>query len=189
MRISENIEDKVVGITFRCREQLESDVVWGVLGKFLQSKARFDLRDRHEVHFDHVRLPAGNSRTTEITKERCLVVPSAIRKSIVTVKTAFLCLAHALFITMTKVNGYLNYALYSVGKVLNQPVQEFLSASGVKLTNGRGFNGTEQFQNIRSDYKIIVYDDLSPDRVIFSENSISTKEFTFCMVLDTSMSL
>jgi len=59
---------------------------------------------------------------------------------------------------------------------LKQPVQDLLNVSGVDLTNGIGLNEHEKFQNYLSDYKIIVYDGLNHDRVIFSGNSLSSKK-------------
>jgi hypothetical protein len=56
---------------------------------------------------------------------------------------------------------------------LEKPVEELLKASGVDLSDGGGLEEIEQFQDYLSDYKIIVYDGLSPDRLIFSGNSIS----------------
>ena len=60
IRNTENVQDKVIGISLRRRDQLKADVVWSVLGKVIQSNARFVLTDRLEVHVDHVRMPAGN---------------------------------------------------------------------------------------------------------------------------------
>ena len=54
IRNTENMQDKVVGISLRRREQLKPDVVWAVLGKVIQSNARFGLSDRLEVNLDHV---------------------------------------------------------------------------------------------------------------------------------------
>jgi hypothetical protein len=62
IRNTENVEDKVVGISIRRRDQLKPDVVWEVLGKVIQSNARFGLTNRIEVHVDHVRMPAGKGR-------------------------------------------------------------------------------------------------------------------------------
>ena len=90
IRNTENVRDKVVGISFRRRDQLKPDVVWSILGKVVQSNARFGLSDRLEVHLDHVRMPAGNGRRAEKTKGRSLDVMSAIKKSIVVVKAASL---------------------------------------------------------------------------------------------------
>jgi hypothetical protein len=82
---------------------LKPDVVWDVLGKVIQSNARFGLSDRLEVRLDHVMMPAGNGR--EKTKGRSLDVLSAVKRSIVVVKAAFLCLAHAIIIAIARVNG------------------------------------------------------------------------------------
>ena len=90
IRNTENVRDKVVGIILRRRDQLKPDVVWDVLGKVIQSNARFDLSDRLEVHLDHVRIPVLNGRMAEKTKGRSLDVLSEIKKSIVVVKATFL---------------------------------------------------------------------------------------------------
>jgi hypothetical protein len=91
IRNTENVKDKVVGISLRRRNQLKSDLVWDVLGKVIQSNARLGLTDRLEVRLDHVRMPAGKGR--EKTKGHSLDVLSAVKKRIVVVKAAFLCLA------------------------------------------------------------------------------------------------
>ena len=174
IRNTENVQDKVVGISLRRRDQLKPDVVWAVLGKVIQSNARFGLSDRLEVHLDHVRMPVGNGR--EKTKGRSLDVLSAIKRSIVVVKAAFLCMAHALVIAIANVNSDPKYASYRHGYGLNKPVEELLKASGVDLSNGGGLEELQQFQDYLSDYKIVVFDGLSPDRLIFSGNSHSAKK-------------
>ena len=116
IRNTENVQDKFVGISLRRRDQLKPDVVWCVLGKVVQSNAGFGLSDRLEVHFGHIRMPVGNG--FEKTKGRFLDVLSAIKKSIVTVKAGFLCLAHALIIVMARVNGDPKYKSYKDGKAL-----------------------------------------------------------------------
>jgi hypothetical protein len=133
VRNTENLEDKTVAISLRRRDQFKSDQFYDTLGKIIQNNARFGLTDRLEVHTDHVRMPAGNSRAK--TKGRSLDVLSAIKRSIVVVKTAFLCLAQALIIAMARVNGDPKYALYRDGYQLNKPVDDLLMASGVGLSN------------------------------------------------------
>ena len=112
----------MVVISFGRRDQLKRDVVWSVLGKVVQNNARFALTDRLEVHLDHVRMPVGNGR--ENTKGRSLNVLSAIKKSIVVVKAAYLCLAHALIIAMARVNGDTKHASYRDWYGLKKPVEE-----------------------------------------------------------------
>ena len=55
IRNTENVEDKVVGISLRRREQIKLDVVWAVLRKMFQSMERFGLIDRLEIYLDHVK--------------------------------------------------------------------------------------------------------------------------------------
>jgi hypothetical protein len=52
IRNSENLQDKVVGIRLRRRDQLKPDMVWDVLGKVIVSNAKFAVCDRLEVHLD-----------------------------------------------------------------------------------------------------------------------------------------
>jgi hypothetical protein len=51
-----------------------------------------------------------------------------------------------------------------------------LETSGVKLINGGGLDELRQLLEYLSDYKIFVFDGLSPDRPIFSINSLSVKK-------------
>jgi hypothetical protein len=166
IRNTENAEDKVTGISLRRRDQLKPDVVWQVLGKAIQSNARFRLTDRFEVRLDHVRMPVGNGGVR--TKGRSLDVMSVIKRSIVVVKAAFLCLTHALIIAMAGVNGDPTYKSYRDGYKLHRPVEEL-----------------QQFQDHLSDYKIMIYDGLSPDRLIFSGNSLSDKKLYLLYDSDT----
>ena len=72
IRNTENVQGKVVGISFRSSDQLKADVVWDVLGKVIQRNPRFSLSGRSEVILDHVRIPARNGR--EKTKGRSIEV-------------------------------------------------------------------------------------------------------------------
>jgi len=80
IRNTENVQDKVVGISLRRRDQLKADVVWSVLGKVIQTNARFPLTDRLEVHLDHVRMPAGNGKNADKTKGLSLDLLSTIKE-------------------------------------------------------------------------------------------------------------
>ena len=72
IRNTENVQDKVIGISFRRRDQMKLDLIWAVLSKVIQSNARFALTVRLEVHLDHVRIPVGNGKSAEKTKGRSL---------------------------------------------------------------------------------------------------------------------
>ena len=58
-------------------------------------------------------------------------------------------------------------------------------ASGVDLSNGGGLEELNHFQDYLSDYKIIVYNGLSPDRHIFTGNSLSNKKLYMLYDADT----
>ena len=115
IRNMENFEDKVLGISFRRRDQMKPDLIWFVLSKVIQSNATFGLTGRLEVHLDHVRIPVGNGKSAEKTKGRSLDVLSSIKRSIVAVKAA---LAHALIIAIAHVNVDPKYASYRKETVL-----------------------------------------------------------------------
>jgi hypothetical protein len=71
------------------------------------------------------------------------------------VKEAFLCLAHAIIIAMTKVEGDLMYKSYRKVRCLKQTVQELLNGSGADLRNGEAFKELELFQNYLSYKKLL----------------------------------
>jgi len=83
-----------VGISFRRRHQLKPDVDWGVLGKVVQSNARFRLSDCLEVNLSLIIMPYGNGRMAEKTKGRSLDVMSSRKRSTFVVKAAFMCFAN-----------------------------------------------------------------------------------------------
>jgi hypothetical protein len=104
-----------------------------------------------------------------------LDVLSAIKKSIVTVKAAVLCLAHALIIAIARVNNDPKYASYRDGYGLRQPVEDLLNASGVNLSNRGGLEELQQFSSTFRTTKLFFYV-LRPDRVMFSGNTFSDKK-------------
>jgi len=77
---TENVQDKVVDISFRRRDLLNPDLVWEISFRVIQSNARFGFTDRLEVHLDHVRMPTGNGKRAEKTKGRSLDVMSVIKR-------------------------------------------------------------------------------------------------------------
>jgi hypothetical protein len=121
-------------------------VVWDVLVKFIQNNARFGLTDCLEVHLDHVGLPSGNGKGAEKRKGRSLNVLSTIKKCIVVVKAAGLCLAHALIIAMPRVNRDPKYKSYSNGYLQDLPADELMKASGVDLSYGGSLKNFNSFR-------------------------------------------
>jgi hypothetical protein len=89
-------------------------------------------------------------------------------------------LAREIIIAMARVNNDPKYKSYRDGYV-----EELLNASGVDLSNGGGFEELQQFEQFLSDYKIIVFDGLYPDRVMCSGNSLSAKKLYLLYDRDT----
>ena len=85
---------------------------------------------------------------------------------------------------MVRLNGDTKYPSYNNGYGLKKAVDD-LMASGVDLSNGGGFRELQQFQEHLSDYKMIVFDGLNPDRYMFSGNSISAKKL--CLRYDRDL--
>ena len=88
-----------------------------------------------------------------------------------------MCLAHALIIAMARENGDPKYASYRHGYGLHKPVEEHVKSSAVDLSNGGGIEELRQFQEYLSEYKVVVFDGLYPDRVMFSVTFLSAKKF------------
>ena len=91
------------------------------------------------------------------------------------VNAAFLCLAHTLIIAMALVNGDPKYQSIRKENKLDHPVEDTLKVSRVDLSNGGGIEEHQQPQDYLSDYKSIIYDGLSPDRLICNGHNVSSK--------------
>ena len=72
---------------------------------------------------------------------------------------------------MTQSTNYIGF-----GKGLKNPVEEHLDASGVDLSNGGGLEELSNFKNTSRTTNFFVFDGLSPDKLIFSGNSLAAKK-------------
>ena len=52
--------DKVIGISFRKKNQIRGDVIWSVFEKVAQSNARFNTLDKLVMTVHSVRMPIGH---------------------------------------------------------------------------------------------------------------------------------
>jgi hypothetical protein len=55
-----NQNDKVIGFSFRRKDQLSEDVIWSVFEKVSQSNSRFNALDRLIVTVHYVKMPVGS---------------------------------------------------------------------------------------------------------------------------------
>ena len=51
-----NVQDNLIGISFRRSDHMKTDSIWALLSKVIQSNATFGLADRLEVHLDNVKI-------------------------------------------------------------------------------------------------------------------------------------
>lgn len=70
---------------------------------------------------------------------------------------------------------------------MKKPNDDTLNTSRGNLFRSRGLEELEWFQNCLSDYKITVYDGLSPHRDIFSGNLLSAKKLYLLVASDSRL--
>ena len=69
----------------------------------------------------------------------------------------------------------LNYQSYRKGNKIRPVVARLIEATGIDLTNGGGIPELVKFQEHFDDYKIVVYDGLRCDNIIFQGQTGSSK--------------
>jgi hypothetical protein len=90
-----------------------------------------------------------------------------LKTSIVEVKAENNCLAHALIIAVAKLTNDPKYTSYRRGyKVLPQ-VRHLLQTTGISLDKGAGIPELARFQEHFSEYRIVVYEGLNCDQIIY----------------------
>jgi hypothetical protein len=118
--------------------------VWRVFEKVIQSNARFNVLDRLVITVHSVRMPVGFGRVK--TKGRPISVMAHLKRSIIEVKAAENCLAHALVIAIAKVRNDLNYNSFRRGLKIYPAVNALLRETGIDLRNGGGIPEFTRFQ-------------------------------------------
>ena len=88
-----NMRDNAIGISFRRKDQLSTDVILNVW-QVTQSNSRFNALDKLVLEVHSVKLPVGFDMGIN-TKGRTLDTLAHLKKSIVKVKVETNCLAHA----------------------------------------------------------------------------------------------
>ena len=97
-----NMRDKAIGISFRRKDHLSTDVILNVWQKVTQSNSRFNVLDKLVLGVHSVKMPVGFGGDGRNTKDRPLDTFAHMKKSIVKVKSESKCLAHALVIAIEK---------------------------------------------------------------------------------------
>jgi len=160
-------------VSFRRKDQISPDVIWSVFGKVAQSNARFNALDRLVLTVHYVKMPVGHGRIA--TKGRSLETLVHLKKSIIEVKAAKNCLAHALIIAIAKLTNDPDYKAYIQGRKIHSIVDRLLVTTGIDLTNGGGIPELIKFQEHLKDYRIVVFRGLTCDDIMFDGKVESEK--------------
>jgi hypothetical protein len=123
------------------------------------------------VHY--LKMPVGFGRLK--SKGRPLDEVAHLKSSIVKVKAEQNCLAHALVIAIARVTNDPNYKAFYRGRKIIPVVQHLLDTTGIDLSNGGGIPELMQFQAHFAEYRIVVYEVLRCDQIIFEGNNQSAK--------------
>jgi len=111
-------------------------VIWSVFDKVSQSNSRLDALDTLVVTVHSVRMPVGFGKSAIKSRGRPLSVMVHLKTSIVEVKAEKYSLAHALVISIAKVENDPDYKAYRKGRKIRQVVQTLLETTGIDLSNG-----------------------------------------------------
>ena len=154
-----NVQDKPIGISFRRRDQLSADVIWSLFEKVAQSNARFNAMDRLVIVVHSVKMSVEFCRTALRTEGRQLANLAHLKCSIIEVRAEHNCLAHALLIAIARIDGHPNYQSFRNGNKIRP--------TGIDLTQGGGIPEIIIFQEHFHEYKIVVYESLHCDNIIY----------------------
>jgi hypothetical protein len=169
-----NQNDRAVGISCRRRNQLTADVIWSVFERVAESNARFNAFDPLTILLHSVSMPVGFGGEGAVkSKGRPLSVMAHIKKSIIEVKAETNCLAHVLVIAIAKATNDTNYNSYRRGYKIRPAVQNLPATTGIDLSQGAGIPEIERFQEHFGEYKIVVYEGLNCDNVMFEDRVVS----------------
>jgi hypothetical protein len=174
IRNEDNQTDKDIGLSFRQRDQISGDVIWSVLERVIQSNARFNALDKLVIVVHSVKMPAGFGYLK--TKGRPMSESAVGKRSIVKVKAEENCLAHALIIAIAKLNNDPDYESFRKGyKKILPNVQHLLTATGIDLSRGGGLPELARFQEYFSEYRIVVYEGFSCNKIMYDGQTDSQR--------------
>lgn len=123
-------------------------MIWSVFEKVSQSSSRFDALDTLVVTVHSVRMPVGFGKRAIKSRGRPLSVMAHLKTSIVEVKAEENCLAHALVISIAKVENDPDYKAYRQCRKIRQVVQTLLETTGIDLSNGAWIPELVRFQEV-----------------------------------------
>ena len=110
-----NVQDKLIGFSFRRKDQISENVIWSVFEKVLQCNARFNAVKRLVVVVHWVAMPVGFGRVAVKTKGRQLEVIAHPKRSIIEVRAEENCLAYVQIIAIARLKKDPNFDFFRRG--------------------------------------------------------------------------
>jgi len=142
------MRDKAIGISFRRKDQLSTDVILNVWQQVTQSNSRFNALDKLVLEVHSVKMPVGFGGDGIKSKGRPLDVLAHLKRSIVKVKAETNCLAHPIVIAIAKITNDPNYKAYIRGRKIGPMVRQLLETTGINLDRGGVSENSLNFRNI-----------------------------------------
>ena len=174
IRNENNMRDKAIGISFRRKDQLSTDVILNVWQKVTQSNSRFNALDKLVLQVHSVKMPVGFEKVMK-NKGRPLDVLAYVKTSIVKVKAATDCVAHALVIAIAKITNDPNCKSYRDVWKIGPFVQRLLETTGINLDRGGGIEELTRFLEYFKAYRIFVFSGLNCEDIMF-DGQVKTKK-------------
>jgi hypothetical protein len=168
-----NAQDKPIGIRFRRKGQVSREVIWNVLSTVAKSNTRFGPTNILIVVVRSVNMPVGFGRVKIMGRQ--LSVMAHLKRSIIEVKAEQNCLTYALIIAIARLNSDLDYHSYRQGFKIRPVVDRLLETASIELTIAAGLPELTRFQEHFHEYKIVVYDGLKCDSIMFEGQVESSK--------------
>ena len=153
--------------------------------KVAQSNARYNAMDRVVVVVHTVKIPVGFGRTAQRSKGRTVFNLVHLKRSVIEFKAENNCLAHALIVAIARLEKDPNYQSYRKGNKICPVVVRLLEATDMDLTNRGGIPELIRFQEHFGDNKIVVYDCLHCDNIIFEGQTWSSKRINLLLMTST----
>jgi hypothetical protein len=154
---------------------MPGELIWSVFENMSQSNSRFNALDKLVIEVHSVKMPVGFGRVAIKSKGRPLSVMVHLKGSIVEVKAEKNCLANALITDIAKLTNDSNYKAYRQERMILPVVQQLLETTGINLDNGAGIPELTRFRKHFNDYRIVVYEGLTCDQIMFDGRTDSPK--------------
>ena len=170
-----NMQDKPIGISFRRRDQLSSDVIWSLFENVAQSNARFNAMDKLIIVVRSVEMPVEFGHTALKNQGRQPANIAHLKRSIIEVRAENNCLSHASIIAKARADGHPYHQSFRKGNKILPVVASLLEEKGIDVTHGGGIPELIRFQKNFHEYKIVVYDSVHCDNIIYEGHVESPK--------------